>query len=104
MNDHMARRRMFSLLAPDEAPAGPVQASFAPIDLKAVRRRLRLIRAALDLSPGYVEEVVASLDKGDETELIAFAKRHGQSLEWIVTGDLAPMLRRFAGAASRTHG
>jgi hypothetical protein len=67
--------------------------------LKAVRRRLRLIRAALDLSPDYVEKVITSLDSGDETQLIAFAKRHGQSLEWIVDGDLAPMLRKFAGAA-----
>ena len=66
------------------------------IDWKAVRRRLRLIRAALDLPPDYVEEVVASLDRGDETQLIAFAQKHGQSLEWILTGDLVMMLRKFA--------
>ena len=46
-----------------------------------MRRRLHLlIRAALDLPPDYVEEVVASLDRGDETQLIAFAQKHGQSL------------------------
>jgi hypothetical protein len=43
-----------------------------------------------------VEEVVASLDRGDETQLIAFAQKHGQSLEWILTGDLVMMLRKFA--------
>ena len=65
-----------------------------------MRRRLRLIRAALDLPPEYVEEVVASLDRGDETQLIAFAQKHGQSLEWILTGDLVTMLRKFAAASS----
>ena len=39
---------------------------------------------------------MASLDKGDETQLIAFAQKHGQSLEWILTGDLVTMLRKFA--------
>lgn len=43
---------------------------------------------------------MASLDRGDETQLIAFAQRHGQSLEWILTGDLVTMLRKFAAASS----
>ena len=69
-----------------------------------MRRRLRLIRAALDLPPDYVEAVVASLDRGDETQLIAFAQRHGQSLEWILTGDVVTMLRRFAAGNSNQSG
>ena len=47
-----------------------------------------------------MEEVVASLDRGDETQLIAFAQKHGQSLEWILTGDLVTMLRKFAASNS----
>ena len=47
-----------------------------------------------------MEEVVASLDKGEETQLIAFAQKHGQSLEWILTGDLVMMLRKFAAVNS----
>ena len=43
---------------------------------------------------------MASLDKGDETQLIAFAQKHGQSLEWILTGDLVMMLRKFAAVNS----
>ena len=43
---------------------------------------------------------MASLDKGDETQLIAFAQKHGQSLEWILTGDVVMMLRKFAAVNS----
>ena len=43
---------------------------------------------------------MASLDRGDETQLIAFAQKHGQSLEWILTGDLVMMLRKFAAVNS----
>jgi hypothetical protein len=50
-----------------------------------------------------VEGVVASLDRGDETQLIAFAQKHGQSLEWILTGDLATMLRKFAASNSNRN-
>ena len=47
---------------------------------------------------------MAPLDRGDETQLIEFAEKHGQSLEWILTGDLVPMLRKFAaGSSSRTN-
>ena len=83
-----------------QSGAGSAEPDLPAIDWKAVRRRLRLIRAALDLPPDYVEEVVASLDRGDETQLIAFAQKHGQSLEWILTGDLVTMLRKFAAVTS----
>ena len=77
-----------------------MEATIPAIDLKAVRRRLRLIRAALDLPPAEVEEVVAALDEGDEAQLIAFAGMYGQSLDWIILGDLAPMLRTLARSES----
>ena len=77
-----------------------MDATILAIDWKAVRRRLRLIRAALDLPPAEVEAVIAALDRGDETQLIAFADRYGQSLDWIIRGDLAPMLRILAGSSS----
>jgi hypothetical protein len=77
-----------------------MEATIPAIDWKAVRRRLRLIRAALDLRPAEVEEVVVALDGGDEAQLIAFADKYGQSLDWIIRGDLAPMLRILARSRS----
>lgn len=94
--DDRRRERVVTMVAHAKPGAEPAEPNPPAIDWKAVRRRLRLIRAALDLPPDYVEEVVASLDRGDERQLIEFAERHGQSLEWIATGDLAPMLRKFA--------
>ena len=47
-----------------------------------------------------VEDVIAELAKGNEARLSAFAEKHGQSFEWIVTGDLVPMLRKLAGGIS----
>ena len=44
--------------------------------------------------------MIAELIKGNEAKLFAFAQKHGQSLEWIVTGDLVPMLRKLAGGIS----
>ena len=70
------------------------------IDWAAVRRRLRFIGSALELAPTEVEGVIAELTKGNEAKLFAFAQKHGQSLEWIVTGDLVPMLRKLAGGIS----
>ena len=70
------------------------------IDWAAVRRRIRFIGSALELAPTAVEDVIAELAKGNEARLFAFAEKHGQSLEWIVTGDLVPMLRKLAGGIS----
>jgi hypothetical protein len=70
------------------------------IDWAAARRRIRLVGVALELSPTEVEDVVADLARGNEAKLFAFAERYGQSLHWIVTGDLAPMLRQLAGRVS----
>ena len=72
----------------------------SPIDWAAARRRLRYIGSALELAPKAVEDVIADLARGNEAKLIAFAEKHGQSLEWIVTGDLVPMLRKLAGGIS----
>jgi len=70
------------------------------IDWAAVRQRIRLVGAALELPATEVEEVVADLARGSEAKLYAFAERYGQSIHWIVTGDLAPMLRKLAGRIS----
>jgi|tagenome__1003787_1003787.scaffolds.fasta_scaffold19651260_1 hypothetical protein len=70
------------------------------IDWAAVRRRIRFIGSALGLAPTQIEEVLAEIAKGNEAKLIAFAETHGQSLDWIVTGDLAPMVRSMAGKVS----
>jgi hypothetical protein len=61
------------------------------IDWKAVRRRVRLIRAALDLPHAEAEEVVEALDAGDEAKLLAFASKHHQSLDWIIRGGPLPI-------------
>ena len=60
--------------------------SVPAIDWKGVRRRVRLIRAALCLPPSEAEEVVEALDAGDEAKLVAFASKHDQSLDWIIRG------------------
>lgn len=73
-----------------------MEATIPLIDWKAVRRRLRLIRAALDLPPAEVEDIIVALEGGDEAQLIAFAEKYGQSLDWVIRGDLAPMLRIMA--------
>jgi hypothetical protein len=46
-----------------------------------------------------VEQVLAELANGNEARLFAFAEKHGQSLDWIVAGDLVPMLRTMARGA-----
>ena len=71
------------------------------IDWAAVRQRIRLVGAALELPPIEVEEVVVELARGNEAKLFAFVERYDQSLQWIITGDLAFMLRKLAGPISR---
>ena len=65
--------------------------SVPAIDWKGVRRRVRLIRAALCLPPSEAEEVVEALDAGDEAKLVAFASKHDQSLDWIIRGGPLPV-------------
>ena len=65
--------------------------SVPAIDWKGVRRRVRLIRAALCLPPAEAEEVVEALDAGDEAKLVAFASKHDQSLDWIIRGGPLPV-------------
>jgi hypothetical protein len=76
-----------------------VPAASPQIDLAAVRRRIRLVAAALALRPTEIEDVMVGLATGDEAKLLAFAEMYGQSLDWIVTGDMAPMLRTLARQA-----
>jgi hypothetical protein len=76
-----------------------IRAGFV-IDWAAARRRIRFIGSALGLAPTQVEEMLTEINKGSEAKLIEFAETHGQSLEWIVTGDLASMVRKLAGKVS----
>jgi hypothetical protein len=64
--------------------------SMPAIDRKAVRRRVRLIRAALDLPHAEAEEMAEALDAGDEAKLLAFAGKYDQSLDWIIHGGPLP--------------
>ena len=52
------------------------------IDWAAVRQRIRLVGAALELPPIEVEEVVVELARGNEAKLFAFVERYGQSPLW----------------------
>ena len=59
------------------------------IDRNAVNARLEVIVDALDL-PSFEYE---SATDGGGNGILSFAERHGQSLDWIVFGDVRPMLR-----------
>lgn len=56
-----------------------------------MRNALLDICCALDLPASEADKAM-----GSEEALHAFAKTHGQSLDWIVNGDAAPMLRTLA--------
>jgi len=58
---------------------------------RALRARLDIIAEALDLPPS---EVMAALTS--ERALIEFAARYNQSLDWLMTGNLIPMIRARA--------
>lgn len=55
---------------------------------KAIRARLQVIAGALDLPSSEVDEAMKS-----QPALIAFANRHNQSLDYIMLGNIVPMLR-----------
>lgn len=65
------------------------------IDWNAIQARCEVIADALEPDYAEVETI-----RADETALIAFALRHHQSLDWIVAGDVWPMLR--SRASTRT--
>jgi hypothetical protein len=60
----------------------------------AIQARLEVVIDALELP---YSEIHWTNDDDSEvrlSELIEFAKRCGQSLDWIIEGDVRPMLRR----------
>ena len=58
------------------------------LDHNAVQARLEVIVDALELPHDEVALAMSS-----DEELISFAARHGQSLDYIWLGDVRPMLR-----------
>ena len=55
---------------------------------KAIRKRLGIVADALELPASAIEGAML-----DEDTLVSFALRHGVSLDWLVFGDVRPMLR-----------
>lgn len=61
------------------------------VDWNKIRARVEVAADSLDIPDTEVEAACAN-DDG----LLAFAARHNQSLDWLVLGDLRPMLRMRA--------
>jgi hypothetical protein len=59
------------------------------IDLNAVNARIEVISDALDLPDSEIEQAT----RGEVKGILSFAERHGQSLDWIIMGDVRLMLR-----------
>ena len=59
------------------------------LDLAAIRSRVELIVEALELPADAVERAMSN----PERNLIQFAVRHGQSLDWLLRGDVRGMVR-----------
>jgi len=64
------------------------------IDPDAIAARLEVIVDVLGL-PYFEYEHAAN---GGANGILSFAERHGQSLDWIVFGDVRPMLMRAKNA------
>jgi hypothetical protein len=59
------------------------------VDWAAVRSRLELIAVTLEVPSAEVEAALKS-----DRALIDFTYRYHQSLDWVILGDLVPMIRR----------
>ena len=60
-------------------------------DQKAIRARVVYVAEVLNLGDDEIEEAMT------EDGLLAFARRHHQSLDWLVEGDPRVMIARCAG-------
>jgi hypothetical protein len=60
-------------------------------DLKAIRARVVYVAEVLNLGDDEIEKAMT------EDGLLAFARRHHQSLDWLVEGDPRVMIARCAG-------
>ena len=61
-------------------------------DRKAIRARVEFVAEVLNLASEEVEKAMT------EDGLLAFARRHHQSLDWLVEGDPRVMIARCASA------
>ena len=61
-------------------------------DQKAIRARVAYVAEVLNLGDDEIEKAMT------EDGLLAFARRHHQSLDWLVEGDPRVMIARCAGA------
>ena len=79
-------------------------------DCEAIRNRLEFAGDALGISWAEIEPLVKASDRelmhsprGAATDVVAFAVRHGLSLDWLVYGDLRGVLT-YAAAHLRRAG
>jgi hypothetical protein len=63
--------------------------------LHAVRARVEIVAAALELPPS---EVARALKDGAQRgeALLSFARRYNQDLDWLLNGDVGSMCRQLA--------
>lgn len=61
------------------------------VDWNAVGARIEVVADSLCLSQEEIEAATAS-----EDGLLAFVEQHNQSLDWLLLGDMRPMLRSLA--------
>ena len=62
-------------------------------DRKAIRARVEFVVEVLNLDHDEVVKAITT-----EDGLLAFARRHHQSLDWLVEGDPRVMIARCASA------
>jgi hypothetical protein len=77
------------------------------IDYKAIRRRLQMVQEVGTYTGHCVitdAEIDKAMHKGTSLHLNDFCQRYGQSIDWIMFGDLTGMIARRivdAGASVR---
>lgn len=72
------------------------------LNRNAIIARLEVVAMTLGLRDAEVDGVIAS-DFNTEMDLIDFAIRHGQSIDWLLLGDVRSMLTRLAAGGSTEH-
>ena len=68
------------------------------ISTKAIRDRIEMVAEAMRLNPEAPPVVSASDIESalsSDAELVAFAQRHGVSIDYLRTADLRPMISAF---------
>jgi hypothetical protein len=67
----------------------------APDDLTAIEARLGLVAAVLQLPDSEIEGALDDLEAG--RGLVAFARRHNQSVSFLLFGDVTDMIAKLDG-------